>query len=217
MKIITSLLLSICILLFTCCLVFAQQNRWSYVGADVNGTRFFIDRKSINTKGSKLQIWNKSIYSDDSYRISLVEWVCTDKKYFILDETIYAPDGSFAGTDKGTKWLFVTPDSISEGLYKATCVSSKQTSPQTSAGKMMAQIIVATANVRIEPDMNSRAIQRVKTGEQFILADEEPVNGWYRIVISGTNNIGWIHGNNIKLVQSPNQLKTGKKRKQPNK
>jgi hypothetical protein len=217
MKIITSLLLSISILLFGSYLIFAQQNRWSYVGADVNGTRFFIDRKSINTKGSKLRIWNKSIYSDDSYRISLVEWVCADKKYFILDETIYAPNGSFAGTDKGTKWLFVTPDSISEGLYKATCVSSKQVSSRTAASEILAQIIVTSANVRTEPDMSSRVKRKVKSGEQFILADEESVNGWYRIIISGTNNTGWIHGNNIKLVQSPNQSKTGKRRKQSNK
>lgn len=214
MKTAISLFLSITILLFACCLVFAQQNRWSYVGADVNGTQFFIDRKSINTKGNKLQIWNKSIYSDDSYRISLVQWVCTDKKYFILDETIYAPNGSFAGTDKGTKWLFVTPDSISEGLYRATCFSSKQVSSRTSAGKMRAQIIVKSANVRIEPDMSSRVKRKVKSGEQFVLAEEESVNGWYRIIISGTDNIGWIHGNNIKLVENSNQLNTRKRRKQ---
>lgn len=207
------LLLSLIITVFIYSSAFAQQNRWSYVGADVNGTRFFIDRKSIELIGSKLRMWNKSIYSDDSYRISLVEWICDDKKYFILDETIYAPNGTFAGTDKGTKWIFVTPDSISEGLYKATCVSSTKTNNTKSANKKKAQVIVKTANVRAEPDINSNVIRKVKSSESFALTDETPTDGWYQIIISGKNKTGWIHGNTIKLVEITTKKKT-KKRKQ---
>lgn len=211
MKTILSLLLSIVFLLLTGFSLFAQQNRWSYVGADVNGTQFFIDRKSIEIKGNKLRIWNKSIFTDSSYRISLVEWACSDQQYYILDETLYSPKGDPVGKDNATKWLFVTPDSISEGLYKATCSLAK-TNNTKSANKMKAQVIVKTANVRAEPDINSSVIRKVKSGESFALVDENPTDGWYQIIISGTNKTGWIHGSTIKLVEITDKKKT-KKRK----
>jgi hypothetical protein len=215
MKTIPSLLLSITILLFASCLVFAQQNRWTYVGAGVSGTQFFIDRKSIEIKGNRVRVWNKYLYADDSYRLSLMEWACSEKKYLVLDESIYDPNGRVIVTDKVNTWFFVTPDSMSEGLYKAVCGSSKPTSSRiTSDSKMMAQIIVKSANVRTEPHMRSSMKRRVKSGEQFALANEESVNGWYQILISGTNNIGCIHGSTIKLIESPNQSKIGKRRKQ---
>jgi hypothetical protein len=212
MKTISFLLLLTGFLLFASYSVFTQQNRWSYVGADVNGTRFFIDRKSIEIKGNKLQIWNKSIYSDDSYRISLVEWACSDKQYNVLRETIYSPDGNPIGKDESTTWLFVTPDSISEGLYKATCSSSDKTNNAKSASKMKAQVIARTANVRAEPDINSSVIRKVKSGESFTLADEEPTDGWYQIIISGTNKTAWIHSNTIKLVEITNKPNTKKQK-----
>ncbi|HEY0048928.1 MAG TPA: surface-adhesin E family protein, partial [Pyrinomonadaceae bacterium] len=125
MKTIPSLLLSITILLFACCLVFAQENRWSYVGTDASGTRFFIDRNSIEIKGNRLRVWNKFFYANQTYRLSLFEWACAEKKYLILDETSYSPDGRVIGMDRAPRWLFVTPDSMSETLYKAICSSSK--------------------------------------------------------------------------------------------
>jgi hypothetical protein len=191
---------------------FAQQNRWTYVGADVNAAQFFIDRNSLQIKGRNRRIWHKTVYSDDSYRITLVEWACAEKKFFVVEETTYNPNGSIIGKDKMTPWSYVTPESINEGLYKAICPSSTQNNIRTSTNKMMAEIIVKTANVRAEPDINSSVVRRVKIGEKFILADEESTAGWYQIILPRTNETAWVHGNTIKLIEIPNNPKV-KKRK----
>lgn len=205
------LLVSLIYLVFICVSVFAQQNRWSYVGVDANGTRFFTDRNSIEIKGNKLRIWNKSVYSDNSYRLDLVEWICDEKKYFIVDVSIHSPNGILDGKDKGTNWLLVTPDSISESLYKIACgISTRNNAPKSGKRIKAAQVIVKKANVRVEPNISSAVIKKVKNNDSFILANENPINGWYQIIFSGTNRTGWIHGNTIKLVEIADNKKARK-------
>lgn len=207
MKTIFSLALSLTFLLSTFSFVFAQQDRWSYIGADVNQVEFFIDRKSIEPKGENLRAWHKTVYLDESYRISLLEWNCTEKKFFVVSETLYEPNGSPLGKDKTTEWLFVTPESINEGLYRAICNVPANNKAKPSADKIIVQIVAKTANLRVEPNVNGSVIRTAKLGEKFILADENPTRGWYRIILPKTNNSAWIHGNTIKLIEMTVQPK----------
>jgi hypothetical protein len=223
MKTTISLFLSTIILLFACCLVFAQENRWSYVGTDASGTRFFVDRNSIEVKGNRLRVWNKFFYVNNTYRLSLFEWACAEKKYLILDETSYAPNGRVIGMDRASGWLFVTPESMSETLYKAICSSSKltpskPTPSRLSAGETMVEITVNKANLRDAPNINSNIIKEASIGERFTLVNNELIGYfWYQITLPGTNETAWIHRSTIKLVESPIKPKSGKRRKQSNK
>lgn len=219
MKTTISLLLSITILLSAYCSVFAQQNRWSYVGTDASGTRFFIDRNSIEIKGNRLRIWNKFFYANQTYRLSLFEWACAEKKYLILDETSYSPDGRVIGMNRAPGWLFVTPESMSETLYKAICSSSKltlskPTPSRTSAGETMVEITVNKANLPDAPNINSSIIKEASIGDRFTLVNKELIGYfWYQIIVPGTNETAWIHRSTIKLVENPIKPKTGKRRK----
>lgn len=214
MKTISFLLLTIGLLLFTVYASFAQQNRWTYVANDVNDAEFFIDQKSVENVGKNLRVWHKTVYKDGTYRISLLEWDCTEKKFFVVDDSTFEADGRAFRRDKGNDWLLVTPESINEGLYKVVCSSSAKNNDRIAINsvKVMVQIIVKNVNVRNEPDMSSNVVRKAKLGEKFILVDENPTNGWYQIIISGTKNTGWIHGNTIKLIEISSKANLKKRR-----
>jgi hypothetical protein len=215
MRIIFNLPLSLVIVAFACCLALAQQNRWVFVGEDANNSLFYFDKTSRQPIGNIVKVWDKIIYPDGSYRISQTQWKCSEKKYFITDVSIYSPTGDFIGKDKATTWLNVVPDSINEVMYKAVCVdSSDKNFDRTSLSKKMAEIITERANVRAEPNINSRIIGKVKSGDRFTLADENSTKGWYQIIIPDTNKVGWVHGNTIKLIENSDKKKNKKRRKQ---
>lgn len=192
-------------------LAFAQQSRWTYVGRDTSGALFYFDKTSRQSTGKIIKVWDKIVYRDGSYRINQTKWKCKEELFSILDITIYSPNSEFLDKDKPTPWLNVVPDSISEVMHKAVCGdSSDKNLEKTSSSKKIVEIIVEKANVRVEPDINSTIIRKVKSGERFALADENPTDGWYQIIISGTNKTGWIHGNTIKLVEITGKKKTKK-------
>lgn len=214
MKLTSNILLLLTITVLFCFSAFAQQkNRWVFVGQNTDGTLFYIDNNSRQIVGNRIRVWDKNIFQDGSYKISLVEWRCVEKKYFFIDITNYTPTGSFIRKDKSTEWLTVVPDSVSEAMYKAVCGTSFGNNLQVaSSNRKMAQIIVKKANLRTNPDTNSRVVQQAILGEKFFLADELPTNGWYQIILAGTNETAWIHGNNIKLLEAPNKSNTKKQR-----
>jgi hypothetical protein len=205
---------------FTICLyssAFAQDNRWVFIDVDVNGSRFYLDKNSRTTIGDRVRVWDRSVYSDGSYRINLSEWQCSQKRFFFVDVSIYSETGSFIRKDKGTGWINVVPDAISESMYEAVCSNSSEKKNKTiSSSKKIAEIIVEKANIRTEPNTDSRVIRQAKTGERFVLAEEESSNGWYQIILSQTNELAWIHGSNIKLVDAVNKsnVKNPKMRRQ---
>jgi hypothetical protein len=213
MKIISILLIVFAVMLCIPCLTFAQQNRWEFISVDVNGVRLYLDKNSRKTIGNRVRIWDKRVFRDGSYRIDLTEWKCSEKKYFLVDMTIYSETGSFIGKYKGTDWVYVIPESGSEAMHKAVCITySKKSSKPESSSKKMAEIIVEKANIRAEPNIDSRVIRQAKTGEQFDLVEEESSNGWYQVILPQTNEVAWIHGNNIKLVEVSNKLNTKKQK-----
>ncbi len=195
------------------CLTFAQENRWELLSVDVNGGRLYLDKSSRKTIGNRVRIWDKRVFRDGSYRITLTEWKCSEKKYFLVDVSLYNETGSAIGKDKGTDWAFVVPESVSEAMYKAVCLTSAEKKSKTkSTSKKIAEIIVKKANIRAEPNINSQIIQQATTGERFILVKEEPSSGWYQITLAGTNETAWIYGNNIKLVEVSNKPNTKKQK-----
>lgn len=202
MKIISVLLFVFTFMLSIPCLTFAQQNRWVLISEDADDTLFYLDKNSRQSTENTFRVWTKNIYRNGSYRLSLVDWRCSEKKYFFVEVATYNPAGSFVQKENGMDWINVVPDSISEAMYKAVCLTSTEKKSKTeSTSKKIAEIIVVKANIRAEPNPNSRVIQQATTGERFILAEEDPSGGWYRIVLTGTNETAWIHGNNIKLVE----------------
>ncbi len=213
MKLISYLSLLLALTFFLSFSVSAQQeNRWVFIGQNTDGTLFYLDQNSRQVLGNRIRAWDKNIFRDGSYKINLVEWKCNEKRYFFIDMTNYTPTGSFIRKDKSTEWLVVVPDSVSESMYKAVCGnSSERNSKAVSKNKKIAQIIVRKANLRVEPSINSNIIQQANLGEQFSLADEQPTNGWYQI-ITGTNENAWIHGNNIKFVETSNKSNTKKQK-----
>ncbi|MGC2234682.1 MAG: SH3 domain-containing protein [Pyrinomonadaceae bacterium] len=197
-----------------CFSVFAQQkNRWVFITRNSDGTLFYIDKSSRQVSGDTIRVWDKNIFLNGSFRISLVEWKCSEKKYLFVEASDYSATGKFILKNTGTEWINVIPDSISEALYKAVCITSSEKSSEiVSSNKKMAEIIVRKANVRTEPNINSSIVQQASLGKRFSLADDQSTNGWYQIILAGTNKTAWIYGNNIKFVEIANKSNTKKQK-----
>lgn len=213
MRFITKLPFLLIIVAFVCYSAFAQQDRWIYIGKDTSGALFYLDKTSRQSIGKSIKVWDKSVYPDGSYRVNQTKWECKEKQFAIVDITIYSPKNEFIGKDNPTPWLNVVPDSISEIMHKAVCERlSNKNFEKTSSSKKMVEIIVKKANVRAEPAINSNIIRKVKSGDKFALADENSTSGWYQIIISNTNETGWIHGSTIKLVEITDKSNTNKQK-----
>jgi hypothetical protein len=213
MKFISYLSFASAITILICYSALAQQSRWAYVGEDASGALFYLDKTSQQSVGNIIKVWDKIVYKDGSYRISQTNWKCSEKKFFIVDVTIYSPTSSFIGKDKTNTWLSVVPDSISEVMHREVCGAySGKSIAKVSSSKKIAEVIVEKANVRTKPNTNSRVIKQASFGERFNLADEESSDGWYQITIARTNEKAWIHGNNIKLVKATNKSNTKKQK-----
>lgn len=175
---------------------------------------FYLDKTSRQSVSNGLRVWDKSIYLDGSFRISLVEWKCADKKYFVVDSSIYDSTRSFVEKDKGTAWINIIPDSISEAVYKVICKNiTENLSESLLSGKMMVEVTVERVNIRAEPKIDSRVIKRAINGTQFVLLEVKPTGGWYQIILPELNETAWIHGNTIKLIKAsskpnPDKAKT---------
>lgn len=205
-------------ILVICQPTLAQQqqdnNRWQFVGRGSNGSFSFLDKSAQKQTGDVRRTWSKEVFSDGSYKIGLVDWQCSARKFRILEGATFKPSGEYIyREDKPSSWISVFPDSVSENYYKVVCASAGQQtlSPQSKSAesKTTAEVIVANARVRTSPTADSNIVRRVEKGARLFLADTEPTNGWYRVFISGTNETGWIYGSTVKL-SAPAQRKTDK-------
>ncbi|MCD9188948.1 MAG: SH3 domain-containing protein [Pyrinomonadaceae bacterium] len=214
MRLTFTFLLLLIITVLACSPVWAQQeNRWIYVNKSSDGTLFYIDKNSRQKSGNNIRIWNKSIFWNGTFRLNLVEWNCREKKYLFVEILFYSQTGKFLRKESDTEWVNVIPDSISEGLHEAICGDSlKNNSKTKSSNRKTAQIIVKRANLRLEPNLSGNIVEEAKLGEEFLLADEQPTNGWYQVILFGNDKTAWIHGNNIKLVEFNNKSNTKKQR-----
>jgi hypothetical protein len=214
MKLTFYLLPLLIITIFGCISALSQEkDRWFFVSNNSDGTLFYIDKNSRQVSGKNIRIWNKSVFWNGSFRLDLVEWKCSEKKYFFVEASDYTSTGKFVRKNVGTEWINVVPDSISEDLHKVVCGNSPEENPKTvSMIKKMAEVIVRKANLRVAPSMSGNVVQQVKLGSKFFLADEEPTNGWYQIILSEPNESAWIHGNNIKIIEIANNSNSKKQK-----
>lgn len=197
---------------------FSQQNRWQFIGRNDNGSTSYLEKSKPKEVGGKKQTWSKEVYSDGSYKITLIDWQCRERKFRVLEATNYAPSGEYVGKEGSSAWSTVVPDSVSENYYKVVCLPTGNTfatKSNTSTKKPVAQIIVDNANIREAPFANSPAIQTVQKDAQLFLAAAEPVGGWYQVYIPDTKETGWLHGNTIKLLGIKSNSTKPKRKSKP--
>jgi len=180
-----------------------QSNRWQFIGRNDNGSRSYLEKSNKSETGDRKQTWSKEVYSDGSYKITLIDWQCRERRFRILEATNYAPSGEYVDKEGSYPWSTVVPDSVSENYYKVVCISpgkTPTTESNASRRKTIAQIIAPNANIRESPTANGRVVQTVEKGAQLFLTDADPKGSWYQVFIPDTNETGWLHGNTIKLV-----------------
>lgn len=195
---------------------FAQTtDRWQLISNNDNGSRSYLERSAQNTTGDRRRTWTKDIYRDDSYKVTLVEWRCREKKFRVLEATNYAPEGKYLGQEEASGWATIVPDSVSENYFKIVCAARENISESDASNeKIIVQVIAQEANVREAPFSVGFVMQTVVKGTRFVLADTKPVGVWYQVLIPDTDQTGWLHGNTIKIIKTePNRQRTERKSK----
>ena len=198
------------------CLAYGQQpERWQFVGRNDNGSRSYLENSNQRRIGNKRQTWTKDIYKDSSYKITLIEWQCREKKFRILEATNYAPEGTYLGQEAGSDWSTVVPDSVSENYFKTIC-AAEQTASESDLPNTKKSVLVITenANVRETPFSVSPVVQTLTKGTRVILADDDPVGAYYQVFLPNSDEVGWLHGNTIKILKTePNRSRSARKSK----
>ncbi len=218
MKKLSLILISYGILLLVNQPTFAQQSRWQFIGRNDNGSLSYLEKSGRKESGNRKRTWVKEVYSDLSYKIILIDWQCRERRFQAVESTSYAASGQYIDKEGSSPWTTVVPDSVVENYYQAVCDSTGQTVPpktDTSGNRVMAQVIAQNANVRESPTTSSRVIQKAAKGTRFIVADAEPTGGWYEVFIPNTIEIGWLHGNTIKLITAEPESKQPKQKSKP--
>ncbi len=198
--------------------VFGQQsNRWQFIGTNDNGSRSYLEKSNQKQTDNKRQTWVKDVYSDGSYKITLINWQCSEKIFQAVESTNYEASGKYIDREGSSPWTTVVPDSVVENYYKAVCLSTGQqsdTQADAASETLIAQIITKNANVREAPFANSPVVQTIEKGARLFLADAQPTGAWYQVIIPDTNATGWLHGSTIKLLTiKPNSNQSKQKSK----
>jgi len=100
----------------------AQTNRWQFIGRNDNGSRSYLEKSNRKETDGKKQTWSKEVYSDGSYKITLIDWQCRERKFRVLEATNYAPSGEYVDKEGSSAWSTVVPDSVSESYYKVVFI-----------------------------------------------------------------------------------------------
>ena len=198
--------------------IFAQANRWQFISRNDNGSTSYLEKSNPKESGGRKQTWTKEVYSDGSYKITLVGWQCREKKFRIIESTNYAGSGEYIDREEKSPWATVIPDSVSEGYFDVVCALSRQT-PIAQSNKLnaqrIAQVIVLNANIRELPNAGSRVVQKVEKGTRLFLANSESTNGWYQVFIHQTNETGWLYGNTMKLLADKSHSRQPQQKSKP--
>lgn len=198
--------------------VSAQANRWQFIAKNDNGSRSYLEQSNQKESGNNRWTWVKEVYSDGSYKIILINWQCRERKFQALESTNYAASGEYIDKERSSDWATVVPDSVSENYYKVVCASTEQkpaAESNSSAEKMIVQIITERANIREAPFVNSPVIQTVERGARLFLADVEPTGVWYQVLLPDSDVAGWLHGNTIKLLNIKSNLNQRRQKAKP--
>lgn len=198
--------------------IFAQANRWQFIGKNDNGSRSYLEKSGQKESGNRRRTWSKEVYSDGSYKITLVDWQCRERRFRILEATNYAATGEYIDKERSSAWATVIPDSVSENYYKVVCASTEQkpaAKSNSSDKKMIAQIIAENANIREVPFANGSIIQTAEKGTRLFIADAEPTGVWYQVFLPDSDITGWLHGNTIKLLNIKSNFSQRRQKAKP--
>ena len=196
-----------------------ESRRWSFVGTDANGIRFFIERPLPafdESADAVRKVWIKLVFDDESYKTNLYRWRCGKRQFSTMKTVFYAADGKLLKSlEIERRWQEYPPDSSAELLYKLICGESvleddadkrrRLTDENAAANKnpenrrRAAEVNVETANIRSGPSTSAEVIGRAGLGMVFELTGARR-GGWYEIQLPGAAT-AWLHGNTIRFVE----------------
>ena len=176
------------------------DDRWVYIVSSVDKIDFYFDKTTIKTAGTIVTAWDKSVYLDGSYRLTLSEWDCARKRNRITRTNVYSSSRELIETGSGAEWLDVVPTSVSERMIGALCsgtVKRGATVGKTSA--KTARVSVDVANIRELPALDAAIVGRASEGRILQLVGTVAVGGWYQIY-TGEDETAWVHSSTIDLI-----------------
>jgi hypothetical protein len=183
----------------------AGQTDWTFVALTSSRDIVSIDKNFIRSPNGITRVWEKVVSSDDTYRINLMEWECSKKRFRFVQEAVYDANGIISRSDKKSVWRTFVPDSTGMLLYLNICeVSQNESSGKQNIEKSdssFAQITVRKANLMSEASSQSDIIGEVFLGEKLILVSEESVGVWYPVINPRTKSQAWLNGNHFKIVK----------------
>ena len=177
----------------------AQNNRWVYIGKNVSGVEYYLDKTSVERSGGEVRLWEKKIFKDGSYQINQSRWDCSEKIVLMVSSNIYTPQGKVIGKNFGNQWERIIPESIGEAIYQVVCNADTSQTAITEAMTENVQVISKLANIRELPSMNAAIVKKAAKGTVFRLVEAEPESGWYQIYLDSSDT-AWIHGNTIEFI-----------------
>jgi hypothetical protein len=183
----------------------AAQTDWTFVALTSSRDIVSIDKNFIRSSNGITRVWEKVVSTDETYRINLMEWECSKKRFRFVQEAVYDASGIVSRSDKKSVWRTFVPDSTGMLLYLNICEDSQN----ESSGKQnieksdssFAQIIVRKANLMSEANSESEIIGEAFLGEKLILVSEESVGAWYPVIDPKTKSQAWLNGNHFKIVK----------------
>lgn len=183
---------------------FGQSGDWQFISKNSNGSTSYLNFSGKNQpKSSNQQTWTKEVFSDGSYKITLVNWKCREKRFQIQEAVNYASSGAYVDREDQSSWTTIIPDSVAENYFKVVCATGRNASNSNSVSrKIFVQVIVENANIREAPFAVGTVMQTVEKGARLALADPEPVGVWYQVLIPETDEKGWLHGSTIKIIKA---------------
>lgn len=193
-------------------LIQTQSAHWTFVGKDMSGTHFFVDKQINRVSKGLLKVWTKRIYSDLSFTVALHQWDCNNRRLRVLQETRYDQQQQVINYNgQIIVWEDVVPDSIGEEMLSAICTrpvdnkfEGEETNLMSSAlppNFTMIEITAVKANLRENPDAKALVFRVVKRGAILLSSDGRQSGAWYKVFDSQDSNKElWVHQKACRVV-----------------
>lgn len=103
---------------------------WLYCCSGAEGPFVYYNKKSISYPSKSIvRVWTNFAEVGEEYSKHLYDIDCLNKRVRRLSVTIYNTEGKVLSTvsndPEKSSWVYIVPDSLMEGISKATCPQSK--------------------------------------------------------------------------------------------
>ena len=98
----------------------ASAANWVEVAENNSGWVWYVDRDSVQADhyNNCATVWEKSVYIDDSYTMTMCTYDFSDRTYRDIVVYEYDADGRITDSDDNPGgWDYIIPDSIAESIY----------------------------------------------------------------------------------------------------